>query len=77
MFWWRSQNQWRETQLPRKKEAEHFEFDAWSGFRNWRMSFTSEVSSCASRPIEAMVWIRDVESAKSELQTHFEVFDWN
>ena len=53
------------------------------------MLFWSEVSSCASRPIEEMVWISDIESAKSiadlkssysitgaKLQTHFEVLDF-
>ena len=29
------------------------------------MSFRSEVSSCASRPLEAMVWISEIESAMS------------
>ena len=51
------------------------------------MKFWSEVSSCASRPIEAIVWIREVEPAKSstdlktssvtgtKLQTNFEALD--
>ena len=63
---WRSQNNWKETQLPRKKEAEQFVFQAWpavADFRIWH--FRSEVSSCASRPIEAMIWTNEVESAKS------------
>ena len=45
-----------------KKEAEKLEFEAWLDFRNfriWRMTFSSEVSSCASRPIEAVIWIKD------------------
>ena len=29
------------------------------------MDFKSEVSSCANRPIEVMVWINEIESAKS------------
>ena len=29
------------------------------------MNFRSEVSSCASRPIEANAWINEFESAKS------------
>ena len=29
------------------------------------MNFRSEVSSCASRPSEAMNWINDIEFAKS------------
>ena len=29
------------------------------------MNFRSEVSSCASRPMEVMVWINEIESAKS------------
>ena len=35
------------------------------------MNSRSELSSCASRPIEAMVWINEIESAKSiaELKT--------
>ena len=52
------------------------------------MNFRSEVPSCASRSIEAMVWVNDIESAKSvadlktscsitgeKLQTNFEVLD--
>ena len=52
------------------------------------MSFRSEVSSCASRPIEAMVWISETEPAKCiahlktsytitgpKLQTDFEALD--
>ena len=42
--------------------------EAWSDFRNFRirlMNFGSEVSSCASRPIEAMIWIHEFESAQS------------
>ena len=50
------------------------------------MNFRSEAPSCASRPIEAMVWINQIESAKfladpktsyattrARLQTNFEV----
>ena len=49
---------------------------------------TNEVSSCATRPIEAMVWIIEIDSAKSvadlkmscssigaKLQTNFVVLD--
>ena len=52
------------------------------------MSFNSESSSCASRPIAAMVWMNEIESAKciadlktsyaitgAKLQTNFEVLD--
>ena len=52
------------------------------------MIFRIEVSSCASRPIEGMIWINEIESAKSiadlktsysitgaKLQTNFEVLD--
>ena len=51
----------------RKKESEKLEFEAWLGFRNFRifrMNFRSEVPSCASRPIEAMVWVNEMESVK-------------
>ena len=34
IFFWRSQNKIRERQLPRKKEAEKLEFEAWPDFRN-------------------------------------------
>ena len=74
-----------------KREAEKLDFDAWAAFRNfriWQMNVRSEVSSCASRPIEAMVWISEMQSSKSivelktsysttgsKLQTNFEVLD--
>ena len=77
--------------VPEKKEAETLEFEAWLDHRNfriWRMNFRSEISSCASRPLEAMVCISEIESAKSiadlksscsiigaTLQTNFEVLD--
>ena len=67
MFLWRNQNKWREAQLPRKK-TEKLEFDAWLDIRNfriWRMHFRSGVSSCGGRPIKAMMWINDPQSAKS------------
>ena len=73
------------------KNAAKLEFGAWPDFRNfriWRRNFRSEVSSCASRPIEAMVCVNEMESAKStadlktsvgvagaKLQTTFEVLD--
>ena len=41
------------------KEAETLEFEA------WRMNFRSGGSSGATRPIEAMIWINEVLSAKS------------
>ena len=59
----------------RNKEVEKLELESWwSDFRNlriWRTNFRSEVSSCARRPIEAMVWINEIESAKfiAELKT--------
>ena len=68
MFLWRSHNKWRETQLPGQRNLKNLSSEPWPGFRNfkiWRMTFKSEVSSCASRPIEAMVWINEIESAKS------------
>ena len=39
------------------------------------MSFRSEVSSCSSRPIEAMVWVNEIESAKSiaDLKTLYSI----
>ena len=74
-----------------QKEAGKLEFEAWPHSRNFRisrMNFRNEVSSCASRPIEAMAWINENESAKSvadlkklfyitraKLQVNFEVLD--
>ena len=46
----------RDTTSQKKEEAETLEFEAWPDFRNfriWRMNFTTAVSSCARRPIEA------------------------
>ena len=91
MFLWRSQNRWRDSRLPRKKKTEQLEFEAWPNFgkfpdlakerQNW--SFSG-----ASRPVEATIWINDIESVKSiadlktsntitgrKLQTNFEVLD--
>ena len=54
--------------VPEKKEAETLEFEAWPDLRNfriWRMNFRSEISSCASRPMEAMVCINEIESVES------------
>ena len=52
------------------------------------MNFRRDVSSCASGPIEAIVWVNEIESTKSvvdlktswsitraKLQTNFEVLD--
>ena len=76
-------------QPPRQKKAEKLESEAWLDFTSfiiWRSNFRSEVSSCASRPIEAVIWINETESAKSiaylktsypstgaKLQANFEV----
>ena len=39
---------------------------SWKGyFWVWRVNFRREVSSGASRPTEAMMWISEIESAKS------------
>ena len=46
--------------LPKKKRKLDFR-----NFQIWRVNFWSEVSSCASRSIEAMVWINEIETAKS------------
>ena len=76
----------------KKKEAEKLDFEAWPTwvniFRIWRINFRSEDSSSASRPTEAMVWINEIESAKSvadqttshtitraKLQTNIKVLD--
>ena len=51
-----------------KKGAAKLEFEAWLDSRNFRIcrvNFRGDVSSCASRPIEAMMWMNDFESAKS------------
>ena len=71
--------------------AERLEVEAWPDFRNariWRLNVRSGTSSCASRPIETMTWINEMESAKSiadlktsysitgaKLQANFEVLD--
>ena len=77
----------------KKKEAEKLEFDTWPNYGNssiFRTNFRSGVSSGSNRPIEAMIWIIEVESSKSiaelktlntttgaELQTSYEVrFSW-
>ena len=51
-----------------KKEPETLDIVAWSDFGNfriWRLNFSSGISSCASRPIEAMMWINKIGSVKS------------
>ena len=74
-----------------KKDARKLEFESWlefTNFRIWRMNLSSEVSSCASRPIEAMIWINKFESSRptadlkkpysitrAKLQTNFELLD--
>ena len=37
----------------------------WGNFQIWRMNFRSGVSSDAGRPMEAMFWIGETQSAKS------------
>ena len=57
-------------------------------FSIWRTNYRCEVSSGASCPVEAMIWISEIESAKSiaelktsdtitgtEVRTNFEVLD--
>ena len=41
------------------------------------MNFRSEIFSCASRPIEAMIRVNEIESAKSlaNLETSYSVTD--
>ena len=71
-----------------KRETGKLEFEAWPNLGNvriWRVNFRSGVSSGASRPMEAMFWITEIESSKSiaelrsstttgaELWTNFEV----
>ena len=44
------------------EEAEQHEFEAWPDFQNFRicrMNFRSEISSGASRRVEAMIWINE------------------
>ena len=57
------------TKFPEKKEAEQLEFEAWSDFNNiriWRTNFSEwSILMCKSSPIQAMVWINDIESAMS------------
>ena len=61
-----------------KKEAEKLEFEAWldsRNFRIWRTNVRSEVSSCASRPIAAIIRTNEIEPAKSvaDLKTSFSI----
>ena len=67
------QERGRETQLPRKRKPNNLSKDC----RIWRMNFRSEVSSCASRLREAIIWVDEIESANigAELQTTFEFLD--
>ena len=73
-----------------KKEVETFDFEAQSDFWNFRVQRLNHRNgvSCARQPIEAMVWITEMESAKSiadlktsfsfiwvKLETNFEVRD--
>ena len=58
----------RHTTFQRKKEAEALELATWPDCRNfwiWRMTFRSDVSSGASRPVEGMVCMSEIDSAKS------------
>ena len=68
-----SSNMWRETQLQRKKEAGKLQCETWPDFKHfqiWRINFRSEESSSASRSVEAMDWIKEIESAKSVAAPH-------
>ena len=61
-----------------QRKLRNLEFEAWPGFRNfriWRISIRSEVPSCANRSIEAMIWVSEIESAKSiaELKTSYSI----
>ena len=58
----RSQNKCREKQLPRKRKHQN-----WSSKQGLisEISGSHEVCSCASRPVEAMVWISVTELVKS------------
>ena len=50
--------------FPGKRRLKKLEFGAWPDFRKFmilEMNFRSEVSSCGSRPIEAMVWVNEIE----------------
>ena len=56
--------------LPVKRKLKHLSSKpglVFSKFSSWRMNFSCQVSSCASRPIEAMVWITG-----ATIQTHVE-----
>ena len=71
-------DKWRVTQFPRKKEAEALDFEAWSdsgNFRILRMNFSCGISSCASRPVEAMIYVTEIESAKSIADLNEVVFN--
>ena len=76
-----SQNKWSETHLPRKRKLKHLSL---------KPGLISEISASAKefQPTEAMIWISEIETAKSiadpktsnsvtraNLQTNFEVLD--
>ena len=68
MFFWRNSEQMERDTTLQKNDAEKLEFEAWPDFRDFRicrMIIRSEGSSYASRPVEAMIWINEVQTAKS------------
>ena len=53
---------------PRKREAEANMIDKWrqpTEFRSWKLSFKNEFSHSSPHPRAAMLWIGEVEDAKS------------
>ena len=60
--------------VPKKKEAERIEFEMLQNsktFVMWKMNFKSEFCSSSSFPAEAMVWIKEVDSARHIDQLKF------
>ena len=56
------------SEVPKKKEAERMKFETLPNsttFEIWKLNFKSEVRSSSSFPMDAMLWINEVDSAKS------------
>ena len=71
---------WRETQITRKNEPKYLSStpipnSVISGSGECFFFFRSEVSSSACRPIEALAWIHEIESAKSmaDMKTSYSI----
>ena len=54
-------------ELPRNQilELHVYKFRDTSGFQCWKTKFETDVCSCSGYPTHAMLWIKEVEVAKS------------